>query len=69
VAGADGHELGTLTSTDHGWFLGKALAMGYLPADMTSGSAVVISSPDGATIEAHITHRPFFDPDGSRVRE
>lgn len=68
VASADGRELGTLTSTDHGWFLGKALAMGYLPADMTSGSAVVMSSPDGATIEAHITHRPFFDPDGSRVR-
>ncbi len=34
VATADGEPLGTLTSADRGWFLGKALAMGYLPFDL-----------------------------------
>jgi aminomethyltransferase len=68
VSDADGRELGTLTSTDHGWFLGKALAMGYLPADLPSGSAVALTSPDGTTVDARITHRPFYDPDGARVR-
>jgi aminomethyltransferase len=68
VSSADGRQLGTLTSTDHGWFLGKALAMGYMPADLTSGSAVTLTSLDGTTIEARTTHRPFYDPDGTRVR-
>lgn len=68
VSGAGGRELGTLTSTDHGWFLGKALAMGYLPADLTSGSAVTLTSPAGTMLEARTTHRPFYDPDGARVR-
>lgn len=63
VTGADAEPLGTLTSTDHGWFLGKALAMGYLPADLPAGSAVTVGSADG-----HTTDRAFYDPDGTRVR-
>jgi aminomethyltransferase len=68
VSGADRRELGNLTSTDHGWFLGKSLAMGYLPADLPSGSPVTLTSPGGTTVEARITHRPFYDPDGARAR-
>jgi glycine cleavage system T protein (aminomethyltransferase) len=68
VSDADGRELGTLTSTDRGWFLGKALAMGYLPADLSSGSSVTLTSSDATTAEGRITHRPFYDPDGARVR-
>jgi aminomethyltransferase len=68
VSDEDGRELGTLTSTDHGWFLGKALAMGYLPADLPSGSVVALASSDPRAIEARVTRRPFYDPDGARVR-
>jgi aminomethyltransferase len=68
VASANGEELGTLTSTDSGWFLGRALAMGYLPADLPAGSAVTLTSPDGTTVDASTTHRPFYDPEGTRVR-
>ena len=68
VSSADGEALGTLTSTDSGWFLGKALAMGYLPAELPSGSAVTVTSPDGTTVEASTTHRPFYDPEGTHVR-
>jgi aminomethyltransferase len=68
VSGGDGGELGTLTSTDRGWFVGKALAMGYLPADLASGSAVTLTAPDGTTVGARTRHRPFYDPDGARTR-
>jgi aminomethyltransferase len=68
VSDASGRELGTLTSTDSGWFVRKALGMGYLPADLPSGSRVTLTSPDGNTAEGRTTHRPFYDPDGTRVR-
>ena len=68
VSDPDGRELGTLTSTDSGWFLQKALGMGYLPADLPSGSAVTLRSADGTTLEARTTHGAFYDPDGARVR-
>ena len=68
VSDGDGRELGVLTSTDRGWFLDEALAMGYLPADLPTGSAVTLTSPEGRTIEARTTHRPFYDPEGARVR-
>jgi aminomethyltransferase len=67
VSSADGEALGTLTSTDHGWFLGKALAMGYLPADLPTGSAVTLTSPDGTSHEGSTAHQPFYDADGARV--
>ncbi|MGZ6546312.1 MAG: glycine cleavage T C-terminal barrel domain-containing protein, partial [Actinomycetota bacterium] len=68
VSRAGGEGLGLLTSTDSGWFLGRALAMGYLPADLPSGSAVTVTSSDGTTVEAVTTHRPFYDPEGTHVR-
>ena len=68
VSSHDGEALGTLTSTDSGWFLGKALAMGYLPAELPSGSVVTVTSPDGTVVEASTTHRPFYDPEGIHVR-
>ncbi|MGH3626707.1 MAG: aminomethyltransferase family protein [Sciscionella sp.] len=63
-----GRQLGTLTSTDRGWSLGKALAMGYLPADLPPGSTVTLTAPDGTPAAGLTTHRPFYDPDGARVR-
>lgn len=68
VSDADGRALGALTSTDRGWFLGTALAMGYLPADLAPGSSVTVAMPDGTAGEGVTTHRPFYDPDGTRVR-
>jgi glycine cleavage system aminomethyltransferase T len=68
VSDADGRALGVLTSTDRGWFLGKALAMGYLPATLPSGTSVTLTSPDGTVADGVTTHRPFYDPEGTRVR-
>lgn len=68
VSDADGTELGTLTSTDRGWSLGKALALGYLPAALAPGLTVTVTSADGSKAEGVTTDRPFYDPEGSRVR-
>ncbi len=68
VADADGRALGELTSTDRGWFLGKALAMGYLPAGLPPGTGVTLTAPDGTAAEGVTTHRPFYDPEGTHVR-
>ena len=68
VTTTDGEPLGMLTSTDRGWFLGKALAMGYLPADLPPASPVAVASADGTQAEGLTSDRPFYDPDGARVR-
>jgi aminomethyltransferase len=68
VTDPDGRALGELTSTDRGWFLGVALAMGYLPADLAPGSSVTVTSSDGTAATGTTTHRPFYDPEGIRVR-
>jgi aminomethyltransferase len=60
--------LGTLTSADQGWFLGKALAMGYLPAGLPVGSIVTVAAADGRHADGRTTDRPFYDPEGERVR-
>jgi aminomethyltransferase len=68
VSGPDGDQLGTLTSSDRGWFLGKALAMGYVPAELPSGSIVTVTSAGDMHGKGRITHRPFHDPEGARIR-
>jgi glycine cleavage system aminomethyltransferase T len=37
-------------------------------AQSQEGTAIRISDPSGATIPATVTHRPFYDPDGERLR-
>jgi hypothetical protein len=49
--------------------LGKALAMGYLSADLPAGSPVTVTGTDGTGVEGLTTDRPFYDPDGARVHE
>ncbi len=68
VSGSDGEELGALTSADRGWFLGKALAMGYLPAELPAGSIVTVTSAGAVHAEGRTIDRPFYDPEGERVR-
>lgn len=68
VSNPEGVELGTVTSSDSGWFLGKALAMAYLPVDLPAGSIVTVVSADGVLGTGRTTDRPFYDPNGERVR-
>jgi aminomethyltransferase len=63
----DAEQVGTVTSSDRGWFLRKGLAMAYLPP-RNAGGEVVITSGDGTTATGVVTERAFYDPDGGRVR-
>jgi aminomethyltransferase len=63
----EGRDAGTVTSSDRGHFLEKALAMAYLPPEAV-GAGVVVSSADGSSAEGIVTDRAFHDPEGTRVR-
>jgi len=66
---ADGREVGKVTSSDTGWFLGKNLAMGYVRSGIGSGSQVTVSAADGSgSAVGRVTYEAFYDPDRQRVR-
>jgi len=65
----DGHEVGRVTSSDTGWFLGKNLAMGYVvPAASAGNEATVTSATSAASASGLLTDKAFYDPDRERVR-
>ncbi len=66
---AGGRRIGSVTSSDTGWFLGKNLAMGYVEAGTPAGTQVtVVSATTDASAIGALTHRAFYDPDRERVR-
>ena len=66
VRSSSGDDLGTVTSSDRGYALGKALALAYLPPDVVARGDRVLVGDAGAP--ASITSKAFYDPDGVRVR-
>jgi sarcosine oxidase, subunit alpha len=69
VVGANGEPAGRITSSRFSHRLGKAIGIAWVPvAQAEEGTAIRISDPSGATIPATVTHRPFYDPDGERLR-
>lgn len=69
VLGGEDDQLGTVTSSDRGWFLGEALALAYLPPEaVESGGTVRVTTEGGTSGEGRVTDRPFYDPEGVRVR-
>lgn len=69
VLGEEDAQLGTVTSSDRGWFLGEALALAYLrPEVVEEGGVVRVTTESGGSGEGRVTDRPFYDPEGLRVR-
>jgi sarcosine oxidase, subunit alpha len=69
VVGANGEPAGRITSSRFSHRLGKAIGIAWVPvAQAEEGTPIQISDPSGATIPATVTHRPFYDPDGERLR-
>jgi glycine cleavage system aminomethyltransferase T len=69
VVGADGQPAGRITSSRFSRRLGKAIGIAWLPVEQSEeGTAIRISDPKGSTIPATVTHKPFYDPDGERLR-
>jgi aminomethyltransferase len=66
----DGRHVGTLTSSDIGHSLGRALGMGYLePTAAADGAAVTVTSAESGDSAVGVVHtKPFYDPGRERVR-
>lgn len=65
----DGREIGSVTSGERGHFLGKSLAMAYVSPQVTAGTEVtIVPASSGSGTAGVVVGRPFYDPDGARVR-
>lgn len=64
----DDQEVGKVTSADHGWYVGKGLALAYVaPGVAAQGSRVEVATSLGP-LEGTVHIEPFYDPQGSRLR-
>ena len=69
VIGATGEPVGRITSSRFSHRLGKSIGIAWVPVELADeGADITISDPSGARIPATVTHRPFYDPDGERLR-
>ncbi|HXD58812.1 MAG TPA: glycine cleavage T C-terminal barrel domain-containing protein, partial [Thermoleophilaceae bacterium] len=58
-----------VTSSRYSPRLGRAIGIAWVKANRSEeGTEFAISSPNGSFIPAIVTHRPFHDPDGERLR-
>ncbi|MGN6377422.1 MAG: 2Fe-2S iron-sulfur cluster-binding protein [Gaiellales bacterium] len=69
VIGATGNPVGRITSSRFSHRLGKSIGIAWVPVELAEeGAGITISDPSGARIPATVTHRPFYDPDGEKLR-
>jgi sarcosine oxidase subunit alpha len=68
----DGRAIGRVTSCKRSEVVGRAIGLAWVPADCAAdGSPLTIRlgvGKDGATTSATVRVRPFYDPDGARLR-
>jgi dimethylglycine dehydrogenase len=64
----DGAPVGHVTSGGFGHFVGKSIAMGYVPAELARDGERLAIDILGEECPAVITGRPLHDPDGARLR-
>lgn len=66
----DGRQVGMVTSSDVGHFVGRTLAMGYVAPDAAiHGTEVTITSTDtGGVLAGFVRTEAFYDPGRERVR-
>ena len=67
---SEGNPVGAVTSADTGHALGVTLALAYLPPDLVeSGAEVDVTTTEtGEHATGTVTDRPFYDPEGTRLR-
>jgi sarcosine oxidase, subunit alpha len=63
-----GEPLGRVTSARYSFATGKAVGLGWVPADSAAGGQVVQMPVDGRLATARLVDGPFYDPDGKRLR-
>ncbi len=64
----DGRPAGRVTSARWSPQLGKAIGLAWLPAELAHEDSEFEIRVDGRLERAHVRLRPFFDPDGERLR-
>jgi aminomethyltransferase len=64
---ADGERVGSVTSADHGYAVGRSLALAYVRPDATDARASLTVAGE-ATWPVSLSLEPFYDPAGERVR-
>lgn len=65
---ADGRPIGRVTSAKWSPHLGRAIGLAWLPPEAAREGAAFDVRVDGATRRATVVTRPFYDPDGARLR-
>ena len=64
----DGEPVGHVTSGGFGHWVGKSIAMGYVPAELARDGESFAIDILGRECAAVIAARPLHDPDGERLR-
>ena len=59
---------GRVTSSRWSSQLGRAIGMAWVPPDLAEDGAEIAIKVDGGVEKARVRLRPFFDPDGGRLR-
>ena len=60
--------VGKITSSAHGYSAGCPLALALISADLAQPGLPVEVEVEGHRHAAHIVRRPFYDPEGKRLR-
>ena len=64
----DGKPGGRVTSARFSDHLGRAIGMAWVPPDLAEEDAELTIKVDGSVEKARVRLRPFFDPDGEKLR-
>ncbi len=68
VLTADGGQLGRVTSSRFSRVAGHTIGLAWVPGDRAEDGASIEISDRGRRIDGTVTTKPFYDPDGERLR-
>lgn len=69
AATADGEPIGTVTSADRGFYVGKTIALAYLtPAFTKTGTPVEVTTKAGGKASGVVNTKAAFDPERTRAK-
>jgi glycine cleavage system aminomethyltransferase T len=61
--------VGRVTSARLSPTLGKGFGLAWVPIDLAQEGSTIDILVDGKALPAEVTLRPFYDPEGARLRE
>jgi sarcosine oxidase subunit alpha len=64
----DGIAAGQVTSSRYSPQVGKVIGLAWVPKDLATDDAAITISDNGATFDASVQTKPFYDPEGEVLR-